>query len=100
MHKINVYTHTHCQMLCTALHPLVLLIPRWPYALLSLTLALTHEGFLSLGGGRELVLWGPDADGSRAGFLAANREGIVSCLGYLVMYTGGIQVGRWLLRSR
>ena len=46
------------------------------------------------------VLMGPHGDGSRIGLLSANREGVVSCVGYLAIYTGWIQIGKWLFRKR
>ena len=46
------------------------------------------------------MIMGPDGDGSRAGLLSANREGVVSCVGYLAVYMGSIELGRWLFHPR
>ena len=46
------------------------------------------------------MLLGPSGDGSRTGLLSANREGVVSSVGYLAVYMAGIQLGRWLFRKR
>ena len=59
-----------------------------------------HQLFLSLAGGTEFVLMGPSGDGSRVGLLSANREGVVSTVGYLAVYTASIQLGRWLFQKR
>ena len=34
------------------------------------------------------------------GLLSANREGVVSSVGYLVAYMASIELGRWLFRRR
>ena len=34
------------------------------------------------------------------GLLSANREGVVSCVGYLAMYMAGIELGKWLFQRR
>ena len=46
------------------------------------------------------MLFGSHGDGSRIGLISANREGLVSCAGYFVIYAGWIQIGKWLLRPR
>lgn len=88
------------QMLCTAVVPLIRLIPGYPYALLSLSLATLYQCVLSLGGGREYILLGPQGDGSRPTLLSANREGVFSCAGYLAIYMGSIELGRWLFKQK
>lgn len=94
---VNVFS---LQLLCTLLHPLISLLPFLPYALCSVLLASLHQLSLSQGGGTGYVLLGPSGDGSRLGLLSANREGVVSCVGYLAVYTGSIELGKFLFRRR
>lgn len=49
---------------------------------------------------QEFVLNGSDGAGSREGLLNANREGVYSCAGYLVIYLLGVQLGRYILQPR
>lgn len=63
-------------------------------------MASLHQLFLSVAGGTQYVLLGPSGDGSRMGLLSANREGVVSCIGYLVVYMASIELGRWLFKKR
>ena len=89
------------QVLCTAILPLLSLLPHLlPFAASSILLACLHQFFLSLAGGTDYVLLGPSGDGSRTGLLSANREGVVSSVGYLAVYMAGIQLGQWLFRKR
>lgn len=90
------------QLLCTTLHPLLHLPPpHWhPYGLTALLLAAAYQSFLSLAGGSDYLMWGPHGDGSRPTLISANREGLLSCVGYLAIYTGGVELGRWLFRER
>jgi len=45
-------------------------------------------------------MWGPHRDGSRPTLFSANREGVVSCVGYLAIYLGGVELGKWLFSGR
>lgn len=86
-------------MLCTLLHPLLLLLPAsFAPALLSLGLGLAYQCVLSLVGGADYILLGPQGDGSRSSLVSANREGLCSIAGYLCVYLACVQLGRWLLR--
>ena len=89
------------QLLCTALHPLLpLLAPCYPHALLALLLAGSYQASLSLGGLEDYLHWGPRGDGSRPTLFSANREGLVTCIGYLGIYAASIAIGKWLLKPR
>jgi phosphatidylinositol glycan class W len=95
------FTIAFIRVLCTAILPLLsFLPPLFPYATSSLLLAFLHQLFLSLAGGTEYVLLGPSRDGSRTGLLSANREGVVSSVGYLAVYMAGIQLGQWIFKKR
>ena len=73
---------------------------RHGYGVVAVALAVGYQAMLQYGGLESYVLYGPRGDGSRVGVVSANREGIVSCLGYLALYMGWIQCGRWLLKPR
>lgn len=62
--------------------------------------ATLYQFLLQQYGLESYVLLGPDGDGSRVGLISANREGIVSCVGYLAIYTGWVQIGKWLFKPR
>ena len=68
--------------------------------LLSLAIALGYQHLLSNHGLGEFVLEGSDGFGSREGLLNANREGLVSCVGYVAIYFAGVWAGRFLLKQR
>ncbi len=42
----------------------------------------------------DYIIYGPNGDFSRDNLISANREGIVSCLGFLAIYYLGVQIGR------
>ena len=42
----------------------------------------------------EYIIYGPKGDFSRDSLVSANREGIVSCFGFLVLYYLGVHAGR------
>ena len=81
------------------LHPLLTSLP-YGYGVVSVVVTTLYQLMLQLGGLESYVLLGPNGDGSRVGVVSANREGVVSCVGYLAIYTGWIQLGKWLLRPR
>ena len=68
--------------------------------ILSLLLAAGYQSQLTSNGVGDFVLYGDDGQGSREGFMNANREGLVSCIGYLVIYLAGVQLGRFLFLPR
>lgn len=86
-------------MLCSVLHPLMVCFP-YGYGVVAMVVATLYQILLQWGGLESYVLLGPNGDGSRVGVVSANREGIVSCVGYLAIYTGWIQLGKWLLKPR
>ena len=50
--------------------------------------------FLLSCGLRDYILYGPDGTHSRDSVIAANREGLFSCTGYLSIYYAGMELGR------
>ncbi|XP_037664713.1 phosphatidylinositol-glycan biosynthesis class W protein [Choloepus didactylus] len=49
---------------------------------------------------KKLILYGTDGSGARVGLLNANREGIISTLGYVAIYMAGVQTGSYVLKNR
>ncbi|NWX28851.1 PIGW protein, partial [Notiomystis cincta] len=74
--------------------------PRQKAWLVALALAVLYQLLLSTTSLKRFVLHGSDGRGSRLGFLDANREGLLSLLGYLALYLASVQAGLWLLRRR
>ena len=48
----------------------------------------------------EIIQTGSHGDNSRENFIDANREGIISCFGYIAIYFFGIFVGRQIFRKK
>ncbi|KAM5274557.1 phosphatidylinositol-glycan biosynthesis class W protein [Ctenodactylus gundi] len=49
---------------------------------------------------KKLILYGTDGSGTRVGLLNANREGIISTLGYVAIHMAGVQTGLCVLKNR
>ncbi|KAK0449720.1 GWT1-domain-containing protein [Desarmillaria tabescens] len=71
------------------LHPIIL---RVPISMLGILIALCQQLGLSVFGLQEVVLFAP-----RVGILSANKEGIVSLLGYLAVHLLGLSIGTMIL---
>ena len=56
-------------------------------------IALLYQLLLSRFGLMDYAIYGPGGTFSRESFISANREGIVSCLGYLTVYYLGVGMG-------
>ena len=81
--------------------PLVkLILGRSWYGVSGISIALLYQYLLSIAGLRAFILYGTRGDGSRHGFVDANREGLCSCAGYLALYLIGVQLGKFLLQKR
>ncbi|XP_022087905.1 phosphatidylinositol-glycan biosynthesis class W protein-like isoform X2 [Acanthaster planci] len=78
----------------------LLVIPPVLSGPLALAIAVGYQHLLSNRGLGQFVLAGSDGQGSREGLLDANREGLVSCVGYLAIYLAGVWTGRFLLKRR
>lgn len=59
-----------------------------------------YQHALSNMGLANYILHGADGTGSRHGLLDANREGILSCLGYAALYLTGVQIGSLLFSKK
>ena len=91
----------HTQFLCSLLQPLLHSVPRLHlYGVLSLVIAIVYQWCLSGMGLAEYMDKGPHGDGSRQTLFSANREGVISCAGYLAIYLASIELGQWLFRPR
>ncbi|KAK3091531.1 hypothetical protein FSP39_020555 [Pinctada imbricata] len=66
---------------------------------LSLLMGVGHQLMLSLGGSKYII-HGSDGQGGRHGLLDANREGILSALGYISLYFFGIEIGRHIFAHK
>ncbi|CAH6775837.1 phosphatidylinositol-glycan biosynthesis class W protein [Phodopus roborovskii] len=49
---------------------------------------------------KKIILHGTDGSGTRVGLLNANREGIISTLGYVTIHMAGVQTGLYVLKNR
>ncbi|XP_004608656.2 phosphatidylinositol-glycan biosynthesis class W protein [Sorex araneus] len=49
---------------------------------------------------KMLILHGTDGSGTRVGLLNANREGIISSVGYVAIHMAGVQTGSYIFRKR
>ncbi|NXF07007.1 PIGW protein, partial [Smithornis capensis] len=76
---------------------LLAVFPKNKSWMMALTLAVLYQLALNTTSLKTFLLHGGD---SRVGFLAANREGLLSLFGYLAIYLASVQVGLWLLQGR
>ncbi|XP_062072262.1 LOW QUALITY PROTEIN: phosphatidylinositol-glycan biosynthesis class W protein [Lepus europaeus] len=49
---------------------------------------------------KRLILYGTDGSGTRIGLFNANREGVISTLGYVAIHMAGVQTGLYVLKNR
>lgn len=64
------------------------------------TIIVGYQLFLEVTDLKSFLLYGSDGQGTRVGFLNANREGIFSVIGYVGIYMIGVQVGLYVLKKR
>ena len=89
------------QVAASLLEPLVTLIPcQQSYALISILVIAAYQFSLSSLGLTDYLVHGAGVGGARSGLLDANREGVVSCVGYVALYLGSVQIGRFTFKSR
>ncbi|XP_064626637.1 phosphatidylinositol-glycan biosynthesis class W protein-like isoform X2 [Lineus longissimus] len=67
---------------------------------LATIVTIAHQMLLSYCGGMSYIIYGSDGFGSRSNIIDANREGIVSSLGYSAIYFAGIHIGHLLFSKR
>jgi len=75
-----------------------LYVPPVASGLIAAVLAVFYQVILQLGL-KDIILYGIDGQDSRSNILDANREGLVSCIGFTCLYLAGIQLGYLLFRS-
>ncbi|XP_791509.3 phosphatidylinositol-glycan biosynthesis class W protein [Strongylocentrotus purpuratus] len=97
LHWNFFFTLAATKILCTLI---LLFTPVSWSAVISLSLAVGYQVLLTQHGLEDLVLHGTDLNDSREGFFNANREGLVSCLGYVAIYFAGVRLGQYLLQPR
>ena len=76
------------------------IVPKSLWSFMWLAITLPYQYCLSTTTLHSFVFFGFSGTASRDGFLEANREGIVSSVGYLALYFVGVQLGRILFRKR
>ena len=74
------------------------ILSRPPPLMTALLVGVSYQLLLSWSGLREYLMFGPNGDYSRPTLFSANREGIISCLGYLSIYYIGMQIGKFLFQ--
>ena len=82
------------QVLSTMIYSVVSVQYSWIVSLILITI---HQISLSSFGLAHYIL---SESTGRQGFVAANREGIFTCVGYLALYCAGIQLGCLLFKPR
>lgn len=83
-------------MVSSIFYPL-LPVPPW---ITGVSLITFHQLLLSHFGVTDYVINGPHGDGSRDTLIDANREGLVSSLGYIALYFLGMEIGRFIFKQR
>ncbi|NXU50847.1 PIGW protein, partial [Turnix velox] len=79
---------------------LLAIFPKNKSWIIALSLAALYQLILSTTSLKMFILHGSDGGDTRVGFLNANREGLLSLLGYLAIYLASVQVGLCLLKGR
>ncbi|NXM26040.1 PIGW protein, partial [Oxyruncus cristatus] len=79
---------------------LLAIFPKNRSWVVALTLAALYQLILDTTSLKTFLLHGSSGRGSRVGFVDANREGLLSLVGYLAIYLASVQVGLWLLKCR
>ncbi len=68
--------------------------------LICVAVASGYQYLLSNKNVTQFIMYGSDGQGTREGLFNANREGIISCLGYLAIYFAGVQLGSYVFQAR
>ncbi|KFP98083.1 Phosphatidylinositol-glycan biosynthesis class W protein [Leptosomus discolor] len=79
---------------------LLAIFPKNKSWIVAINLAVLYQLILNATSLKMFILHGSDSRDTRAGFLNANREGLLSLFGYLAIYLASVQVGLWLLKCR
>ncbi|NWW49442.1 PIGW protein, partial [Pedionomus torquatus] len=79
---------------------LLAIFPKNKSWIIAIHLAVFYQLLLNTTSLKMFILHGSNGRDTRVGFLNANREGLVSLLGYLAVYMASVQVGLCLLKCR
>ncbi|NXC49605.1 PIGW protein, partial [Penelope pileata] len=79
---------------------LLAVFPKNKSWIVAVNLAVLYQLTLNTTSLKAFVLHGSDGRDTRAGFLNANREGLLSLFGYLAIYMASVQVGLYVLQRR
>ncbi|NXY73867.1 PIGW protein, partial [Glareola pratincola] len=79
---------------------LLAIFPKSKSWIIAVNLAVLYQLILNTTSLKMFILHGSNGRDSRVGFLNANREGLLSLLGYLAIYMASVQVGLCLLKCR
>ncbi|XP_069801509.1 phosphatidylinositol-glycan biosynthesis class W protein isoform X2 [Dendropsophus ebraccatus] len=79
---------------------LLALLPQQRIWIVAASIIVGYQIVLETTNLKSFILYGGNNDGTRHGFLNANREGIFSAIGYVGIYMIGVQIGSYLLKKR
>ncbi|XP_053426175.1 phosphatidylinositol-glycan biosynthesis class W protein [Nycticebus coucang] len=79
---------------------LLIIFPLNKSWILSLSITVLYQLALDFTPLKRLILYGTDGSGARVGLLNANREGIISSLGYVAIHMAGVQTGLYVGKHR
>lgn len=68
--------------------------------IIALSVTVLYQLALDFTSLKRLILYGTDGSGTRIGLLNANREGIISTLGYVAIHMAGVQTGLYVHKNR
>ncbi|XP_014669699.1 PREDICTED: phosphatidylinositol-glycan biosynthesis class W protein-like isoform X2 [Priapulus caudatus] len=77
-----------------------LILPPKMSGIFALVLSVLYQYLLINCGLADFLKYGSDGTDSRETLIDANREGLVSCIGYIALYFAGVQLGRILMKPR
>ncbi|XP_063410091.1 phosphatidylinositol-glycan biosynthesis class W protein-like [Mytilus trossulus] len=70
------------------------LLPVMYWKFVVILLCILHQYLLTYRGLSQYIIQGIDGQGGRHGIIDSNREGIISNVGYFIMYLFGVEIGR------
>ncbi|XP_004870456.1 phosphatidylinositol-glycan biosynthesis class W protein [Heterocephalus glaber] len=79
---------------------LLLVFPLNKSWIVAISITVLYQLTLNLTPLKQLILYGTDGSDTRVGLLNANREGIISTLGYVAIHMAGVQTGLYVFRNR
>ncbi|NXT18816.1 PIGW protein, partial [Syrrhaptes paradoxus] len=79
---------------------LLAIFPKNKSWIVAINLAVLYQLALNTTSLKTFILHGSNGRDTRAGFVNANREGLLSLFGYLAVYMASVQVGLCLLKCR